>query len=169
MKPTLKYLVESMDVNTIELSLGEGVAPMTIEVGSDEYFAQENMVVGVYSVRTDVSTWKNILKVEELTEAEAEIEEGTGTETVAEVEEAINLPLTAVVFHRKTLHSTGRQIHRQELPLFIGGSLAAFKRDMDPECVPEDFAVFEVDFDNRTVSLNSITIQEEESDTIKEE
>lgn len=159
MKPTLKYLVESMDVNTIELSLGEGVAPMNIEVGSDEYFTHENMVVGTYSVRTDTATWKNILKVEGLTEPEPIVEEGTGTETVTGVEEGVNLPLTAVVFHRKTLHSTGRKIHRQELPLFIGGSIVAFKRDVDPEAQLEDFAVIEIDFDNRTVSLNSITLE----------
>lgn len=178
---TLQEVVEKNDINTVEVFVGEGVAPLSFDVGSQEYQDQENFLVkGEYTLRRDYATGMNILKVERL-EEELNITLNSPTviaqsvepseEEQAQLEEFINTDITAIVFNRATLQSAGRETKRKFITAFAESVLESFRKNFG-KAEREEFAVIEIDWTNKHVALKSIAqpvIEEEESDTIEEE
>lgn len=180
---TLQEVVEKNDINTVEVFVGEGVSPLSFDVDSQEYRDQEKfLITGEYQIRQDHKTGKYILKVEGL-EEELEKEEDTSviaqTEGPEEIEEGsdekldefINTEITAVVFNRNTLASAGRETKRKFILAYAESVIESFRKNFG-EADNGEFAIVEIDWDNRTVSLKSLpeeVIEEEEGDTIGEE
>lgn len=175
---SLKKLVEDFDINTVEVSIGIGVAPLSFDVDSQEYRDQEKFIVkGEYKIRQDVATGKQILTVEKLEETlnitlnkPTIIADDVAPEEEAKLEEYINTEITAIVFNRSTLASAGRETKRRFITAFAESVIESFRKNFGP-AEREEFAVIEIDWSNKSVSLKSIAepIPEEGSDTIEKE
>lgn len=175
---SLKKLVEEYDINTVEVSIGIGVAPLSFDVDSQDYRDQENFLVkGEYQIRQDPATGKQILLVEKLEEhlnitlnRPTVIADDVAPEEEAQLDEFINTEITAVVFNRKTLASAGRETKRRFVTAYAESVIESFRKNFGP-AEREDFAVVEIDWANKSISIKSIAepIPEEESDTIEEE
>lgn len=167
---SLKKLVEDYDINIVEVSIGEGVAPVSFEVSSPDYREQELFLVkGEYAIRNHEGM--QILRVEKL-EKELNIEINP-YEVIADeapvdprIDEAFNTVVTALVFNRKTLDSAGREMQRKFVPNWAEAVLASFKANHG-EATMEDFAVVEIDWDNRNVAIKSVALPV--GDTMAEE
>lgn len=175
---SLKKLVEDYDINTVQVSIGIGVAPLSFDVDSQEYRDQEKFLVkGEYKIFQDPATGKQILLVEKLEEGinitlnkPTIVAEDVAPEEEAKLEEFINTEITAVVFNRSTLASAGRETKRKFVTAYADSVVESYRKNFG-SAEREEFAVIEIDWSNKTVSLKSIAepIPEEESDTIGED
>lgn len=162
---SLKKLVEDENINTVSLPVGEGVSPMLLDVGSPDYLEFETYLVkGDFKITEDPMTMQRVLKVERL-EKELGIklngvdvtteQNEEQNEPEAVIPEVLNLPVTAIVFNRHSLESANRDLNQQHVTAFAHSVLEAFQKSKgDAEL--EDFAVVEIDWNNRTVALKSI-------------
>jgi hypothetical protein len=165
---SLKKLVEENDINIVQVDMGDGVNPVSFDVGSPDYREQQ-----LYFVTGDFQIGKgdngeNILKVNKL-EEEMSIQTSQPhvvTEEEEKIDEHVNTPVTAIVFNRKTLQSAGRDTHLKHVTSYAYSVIEAFKKQIEPNAQLDDFAVVEVDFGNKTVSLKSIApLKTKEEDT----
>lgn len=167
---SLKKLVEDNDINVIEVDVGEGVKPVSFDVGSPDYREQELFLVkGDYQIGKGTHG-ENILKVSRL---EKDLEVSLNPVTVVadeatpedeqKLEEFVNTPVTAIVFHRKTLSSAGRETKRRFVTAYAESVMESYRKNFG-EAEREDFAVIEIDFDNKAVSIKSIAPAEEKTE-----
>lgn len=158
---SLKKLVEEENINIVSIPVGEGVSPMLLDVGEPEFIEYETYLVkGDFKIDEDPMSMQRILKVERL-EKELGISLN-GVDVTAEqnepeevIEEAVNLPVTAIVFNRHSLASANRDINSQHVTAFAHSVLEAYQMTRG-DATLEDFAVVEIDWNNRTVALKSI-------------
>lgn len=156
----LKKLVEENDIDIIEVNVGEGVKPIVIEKDSPDYREQKEWFVkGMYAIGVD-DLHRNVLKVEKL-EQDIHIELPKHT-IVAEdapapeaVEDAMNMTVTALVFHRATLTSAGKEVMRKHVSNFADAVVEKYRKDKG-EAKYEDFAVVEIDWNSRTVWIERV-------------
>lgn len=165
---SLKKLVEDNDINRVEVSMGEGVKPISFDVGSPDYREQENFLVkGEYQIHKDPMTMANVLKVDTLQDGlnitinkpEVNGEQLEATEEEKKLEEFLNTPITAFVFNRKDLMSAGKEMKRQHVTAFATAVLEKYQAEKG-EATLEDFAVVEIDWNNRHIVLKSIGEEE---------
>lgn len=162
---SLKKLVEENDINTILVEVGEGVAPVSFDVGSPDYREQEQFLVkGDYSIGKG-TRGENVLKVSRL-EKELNItinkpvvngEQLEQTDEEKKLEEYVNTSVTVVVFHRKTLDSAGRETKRKHVTAYAEAVLESYRKNKG-EAELEDFAVAEIDWENKHIALKSIAL-----------
>lgn len=162
---SLRKLVEDNDINIIEVEVGEGVKPVLFEVGSPDYREQELFFVkGDYFIGKG-TRGENILRVAKLEKelnitiapVEVQTEQNELSEEEKKLEEYINTPVTVVVFNRLTLASAGRETKRRDITAYAEAVVQSF-REKFGEAELEDFAVIEIDFDNKAVALKSIAL-----------
>lgn len=171
----LKQLVEENDINVVALFMGEGVTPLGFDVGSDEYLAVEN-----HLVKGEYPTWYTIETINGPTELgviktllvfnlEEEIPVvAEDTESQEQLDEYVNTPVTAIVFHRDTLQSAGRETKRRFVTAYANSVVESFRKNFN-EAETEDFGVVEIDWENRHIAIKSIGGVVDESDTLEEE
>jgi hypothetical protein len=144
------------------------------EVPSDEYEEKKIWIVkGEYRVFDDIVTHKKVLECLAL---DKDLEITTGAFKVVteqnevkeedkelsddQLDKFINLEVTAVVFHRKTLLSSGRKISRKFVTDYAEACIDSYAI-ANPDARREDFAVIEVDFTNKTIKLQEIAPKQE--------
>lgn len=80
---------------------------------------------------------------------------------------AMNMVVTALVFNRGNLQSAGKEVMRKHTANFADAVIAKFNKEL-PEgaekATYEDFAVMVIDWNNRTMWLESITEQTKEDE-----
>lgn len=171
---SLKKLVEENDINTVQVDVGDGVKPVSFEVGSPDYREQELFLVkGEYSIGKG-EKGENVLKVARL-EKELNITvnpvtviaEDANPEGSAELEAFINTPITALVFNRKTLQSAGRETKRKFVTAYAESVIESFRKNFG-EAELDDFAVVEIDWSNRAVAIKSIALPVKEEKEAEE-
>jgi hypothetical protein len=172
---SLKKLVEDNDINIIEVEVGEGVKPVSFEVGSPDYREQELFLVkGEYQIGKG-SRGENLLRVARL-EKELNIELNPVTVIADEVapeeeeklNEFVNTPITAIVFHRKTLASAGRETKRKFVTAYAESVIESYRKNFSDDVERDDFAVIEIDFDNKAVAIKSIAPEEVKTEEVEE-
>lgn len=160
---SLKKLVEENDINAVSVFIGEGVSDEVWEVGSTEYEVHQYFLVkGEYSMNQDPMTMKKTLFVKRLEEElnitlnhPAIIADDVSPEEEAKLEEYINTPVTAIVFNRHTLDSAGRETKRKFITAYAESVIESFIKNKG-EADREDFAVIEIDWENRAISIKRI-------------
>lgn len=158
---SLKKLVEDENINQVSVFVGEGVSNMLLDVGEPEYREYElYLVKGEFKIDEDPMTRVRTLTVNRL-EKELGIKLN-GVDVTTEqnapeedIEEAVNLPVTAIVFNRFTLESANRELNQQHVTAFARSVLESYQK-INGDATLEDFAVVEIDWNNRTVALKSI-------------
>lgn len=162
---SLKKLVEDNDINVVAEFQGEGVSPFLFEVGTPDYVEKENYLVkGEYKIEEDTLYGIKTLHVMTL-EKDLNISLNRPTiiageitpEDGARLEEFINTPVTAIIFHRKTLDSAGRDVKRQHVKGFAKAVIESYNKNKG-EAYEEDFAMIEIDFVNKSVSIKKIEL-----------
>lgn len=162
---SLKKLVEDHDINVVAESQGEGIVPFLFEVGTSEYTDRENYLVkGEYRIDEDRVYGIKTLHVDKL-EKDLDITIKKPTiiadditpEEEAKLDEFINTPITAIVFHRTTLDSAGRDIKRQHTKAFATSVVESYNKTRG-EARQEDFALIEIDFVNKSVSIKKLEL-----------
>lgn len=157
---SLKKLVEDENINQVSVFVGEGVSNMLLDVGEPEYREYElYLVKGEFDIKEDPMTRIRTLTVSRL-EKEFNIslnspEVKTEEQEPEHIEEAVNLPVTAIVFSRFTLESANRELNQQHVTAFARSVLESYQK-RNGDATLEDFAVVEIDWHNRTVALKSI-------------
>lgn len=162
---SLKKLVEDNDINVVAEFQGEGVSPFLFEVGTVEYTEKENYLVkGEYRIEEDAVYGIKTLHVPllqkdlDISINKPTIIAGEATpEDEARLEEFINTPITAIVFHRGTLDSAGRDIKRQHTKAFAQSVIESYNKTRG-EARDEDFALIEIDFVNKSVSIKKLEL-----------
>ncbi len=169
---SLKKLVEDNDINIVEVEVGEGVSPVSFEVGSPDYREQETYLVkGNYDISKQEVTGKNVLRVERLEEglnislnAPVIIADDVTPEEEAKLEEFVNTPITAVVFNRQTLQNASRHTKRRFVTAYAQSVVESFRKTFG-EAELGDFAVIEIDWENRQLALKSLSDKVESTES----
>lgn len=133
-------------------------------VGSQTFQDKKNWIVkGEYNILPRISSPIVILEVGRL-EKDIEItinkpaivSSGEGVpDPEATIENYINTPVTAVVFHRNLLISSARDTKKKFVTAYADACIDAYQKT-NPSATREDFAVIEIDWSNKHVELKSV-------------
>jgi hypothetical protein len=176
---SLKLLVDLKNANIIQvqqIDSDKNISYHTFEVGSAEYFEKERWIVkGEHAVTQDSETHATVLTIERLEKdidislnKPAIVAEGVVPEDDT-LEEYINTPVTAVVFHRELLISSARDTKKKFVTAYAEACIESYQKQ-NPQSTREDFAVIEIDWSNKHIELKSIAQPvEKEKDVTEEE
>lgn len=135
---------------------------------SQEYESKRLWIIkGDFEISIDKDTMENVLHCVQLDEGinitiprpTVQGEEVPSNED--QLEAFIKMPVSAIVFHRKTLAMTGRECLRSEVSAFADACLESLNKahPEDPQTL-EDLAVVEIDFTNKHVEIRAIAPKE---------
>ena len=155
----LEVIVDSNKIKTISLFQGEGVNRYEFDVESADYMEQKGYGVdGPYRINLDMLYIDGTLvePTEELTPVKVgEMVDNEVDNSEQEIEEAINTPVTVVVFNRVDLTSAIQSTTTQHIPAFVEAVKESYEKNFG-EFHLGNFALIEIDFENKTVKLKSI-------------
>lgn len=168
---SLQKLVEENGITLVKVIIDDAVVD-SFTVGSTEYETKKTWLVkGEFRIEPDSSSLEKILicsRLEdginvsinkpEITTDDAEFEAKK-----QEVEDMINLDERVVVFHRSTLLSSSRNTKRRFALAYAEACIESFVK-ANPDATRADFALFRIDFANKTVHLESIPEAEEKKE-----
>ena len=169
---SLKLVVEKSGIDTVEVhSRDEDNQPVkhSFEVPSEEYEEKKIWLIkGEYHIGVDHINNKRILEIHHedgrlekelnitIPKATVVTDGGeTDPDAEAKIEAMMNLPVTVVVFHRELLISSARETQKKFSGSYADVVVESYKKQ-NPDAQRKDFAVFEIDFANRQVSLKSL-------------
>lgn len=164
---SLGLLVDMKNANYVEVIGGESVQNhegYILDVGSPEYEAKKKWIVkGDYEIIPSVKDGSITLLVYCLDSdisislnKPAIVSEGSSLNTPEDkLDEYINTPVTAVVFHRNLLISSARDTKKKFVTAYADACIEAYQRQ-NPQATREDFAVIEIDWNNKHIELKSI-------------
>lgn len=167
---SLKKVVEEMDIVKVTVRSEDG-KELSFDIPSEEYETYKNYLIkGDFEVSEDFLVAGKELECSRL-EKDLNISINRPTivaedaipEDEAKLEEFVNMPVTVVVFHRDTLLSSSRETKRRFVTAYTEACIDGYQRT-NPEAKFEDFALFEVDFANKSISLKSIPEKVSEKD-----
>lgn len=158
----LKTIVEENKISIISLFQGEGVNRYEFTTESPDYMEQQNYgVEGPYRINLDTLYIDGSLEEPKEIEVPVRVMEDEPLidneidNNKQKLEEAMNLPVTIVVFNRKDLTSAMQSTQVQHIPAFIKAVKESYEKNFGP-FEANDFATIEIDFDNRSVLLKSL-------------
>lgn len=173
---SLGLLVDTKNINKVKVLARQDVEGYMFDVGSAQFEEKKNWIVkGDYLIEEDVTDKANVLVVEKL---EKDIEVTIGKPIVVandsesmlnapedKLEQYINTPVTAIVFHRSLLISSARDTKKRFVTAYAEACLESYQRT-NPQATRDDFAVIEIDWSNKSVSLNGIAPEEKKEESI---
>lgn len=181
---SLGLLVDTKNANYVEVIGGESVENhegYMLDVGSPEYEAKKNWIVKgeyevieedngsitllVHQLDSDINVTLNkpaIVSTGDIPDINGEVlKNGIVGELVdivpddRKLDEYINTPVTAVVFHRKHLISSARDTKKKFVTAYADACIESYQKT-NPLSTREDFAVIEIDWSNKHIELKSV-------------